>query len=255
MATYKKRGYKHKTAPEKELEIESGSTTAEVFNTLDQGASKTEAWVEANQKPIFILVAFVAITVLGFIGYQKMISEPKQVEAANEVYQASSYYDQALVATTQRDSLFRMALNGYAGKYGLLDIVDKFSGTPAGSLASYQAGVAYYNLKQYDLAIQFMDQFDGDDALITPLAQGVLGDSFAQLNQFSEALRYYKEAASYSDNDITTPRFLLKVGTTAMKLGDFAEAEKAFSRITEDYSAATQAVQAKAYLAQAGVKR
>ena len=53
MATYKKRGYKPKTKAEKESQIEQESTTAEVFNTLDETASKTEAWVEKNQKIIF----------------------------------------------------------------------------------------------------------------------------------------------------------------------------------------------------------
>jgi hypothetical protein len=36
MATYKKRGYKPKTKKEKEDVLEDGSTTAEVFNTLDE---------------------------------------------------------------------------------------------------------------------------------------------------------------------------------------------------------------------------
>ena len=49
MATYKKK-YKPKNKVEKEQNIEEGSTTAEVFNTLDETASKTEAFVEKNQK-------------------------------------------------------------------------------------------------------------------------------------------------------------------------------------------------------------
>jgi len=98
MATYKKRGYKPKTSVEKEVELEAGSTTAEVFSSLDEGASRTEAWVEKNQKSIFTIVAVIAIGVLGYIAYQKFIFEPKQVEAANEVYQASSYFEQALTA-------------------------------------------------------------------------------------------------------------------------------------------------------------
>ena len=44
MATYKKRGYKQKTKKEKEVVVEENSATAEVFNTLDEGASKTEEW-------------------------------------------------------------------------------------------------------------------------------------------------------------------------------------------------------------------
>ena len=59
MATYKKRGYKPKTVKEKEEVFEEESTTAEVFNTLDEGASRTEEWAVKNQK--YILVHLVLI--------------------------------------------------------------------------------------------------------------------------------------------------------------------------------------------------
>ena len=49
MATYNKRGYKPKTKEEKIQEVEEKSTTAGVFNKLDETASKTEAFVEKNQ--------------------------------------------------------------------------------------------------------------------------------------------------------------------------------------------------------------
>ena len=73
MATYKKRGYKPKTKAEKEEVIEDGSATAEVFNTLDEGASKTEAWVEKNQKAILTVVGVIAVAVLGYLGYQQWV--------------------------------------------------------------------------------------------------------------------------------------------------------------------------------------
>ncbi|MDB2463932.1 hypothetical protein OAM38_02155 [Flavobacteriaceae bacterium] len=251
MATYKKRGYKPKTSVEKEVELEAGSTTAEVFSSLDEGASRTEAWVEKNQKSIFTIVAVIAIGVLGYIAYQKFIFEPKQVEAANEVYQASSYFEQALTAEEQKDSLYLMALNGNAGRYGLLDIADKFDGTPAGDLARYQAGIAYFNLSQYDKAIAFLDGFSSGDAMMTPVAKGVIGDSFAQLEQYDEALSYYLQAADLSNNALTTPRYLLKAGTTALRLGQNGVALKAFTRILDEFEDATEATQAKAYKAQA----
>ena len=251
MATYKKRGYKPKTSAEKEVELEAGSTTAEVFSSLDQGASRTEAWVEKNQKSIFTLVAVIAVGVLAYIAYQKFVFEPKQNEAANEIYQASSYFEQALTATEQKDSLYLMALNGNAGRYGLLDIAEKFEGTPAGDLAKYQAGVAYYNLSQYDKSIEFLDGFNSGDAMMTPVAQGLIGDSFAQLEQFEEALSYYLAASEPSNNALTTPRYLLKAGTTALNLGQNQVALDAFTRIVEEFGEATEATQAKAYKAQA----
>lgn len=251
MATYKKRGYKPKTKAEKEERLEEGSTTAEVFNTLDQTASKTEAWVEKNQKIIFGVVGAVAIGVLGYILYQKFIQEPNQLEAITEVYQANSYYEQAVNATTAKDSLYNLALNGNAGKYGLLDIADKYSGTPTGNVANYQAGMAYLNTYKYQEAINYLDKFKTDDPLLGPLAKGGIGDAFVQLNQPEEAYKYYKQAVSLSVNDMTTPRFLLKAGITALNLGKAGEAYDFFHRITEEYKDAAEAAQAKIYKGQA----
>ena len=70
MATYKKRGYKPKTEKEKEVidqELGQNSTTAEVFDSLDESASKAEDFVSANQKYIFIIIGVVAALVLGYI--------------------------------------------------------------------------------------------------------------------------------------------------------------------------------------------
>lgn len=251
MATYKKRGYKPKTKAEKEIELEDGSTTAEVFKSLDEGASRTEAWVEKNQKVIFVIVAAIAVAVLGYILYQKFIFEPKQEEAANEVYQATSYFERALNATTEKDSLFNLALNGNAGKYGLLDIAEKYSGTPTGNVANYQAGMAYLNINKYQEAINYLDQFSGDDMMLAPLAKGGIGDAFIQLNQPEEAYKYYKEAVAISTNDMTTPRFLLKAGVTALNLGKAGEAYTFFERITNEFKDAPEATQAEVYKGQA----
>ena len=65
MATYNKRGYKSPKEKEEKLDgnfiedvkvDEKDSTTAGVFNSLDQTASKTEEWVARNQKYIFGIV-------------------------------------------------------------------------------------------------------------------------------------------------------------------------------------------------------
>jgi len=255
MATYKKRGYKPKTKVEKEIELEDGSTTAEVFKSLDEGASKTEAWVEKNQKIIFGVVGVLAAAVLVYILVNKFYLEPKQEEAANEAYTASSYFEQALVATTAKDSLFNMALNGNAGKYGLIDIAEKYSGTPTGNVANYQAGMAYLNTKKYQEAIQYLDKFSTDDMLLNALAKGAIGDAFNQLGQTEDALKYYKEAVAANSNDVTTPRFLLKAGIAAMNLGKNAEAYDFFNRIVEDFETSAEATKAKVYAAQAGASK
>ena len=247
MATYKKRGYKPKNKAEKEEQIEDNSATAEVFNTLDEGASKTEAWVEKNQKGILIVVGIVAAIVLGYLGYQQWIQEPKEAEAMNEMFQAQQFFEQALSNEAVSDSLYNLSLNGGRGKYGFLEIIDNYGSTNAGNLAEYYAGMAYLNTNNYQEAINHLDNFESDDEMLAPLAKGAIGDAFVQLDQQEEALKYYEEAATMRDNDVTSPRFLLKAGVLAMNLGNTDTALKHFNAITENYPNTTEATKVKVY--------
>ncbi|AVI49755.1 hypothetical protein C5O00_00675 [Pukyongia salina] len=250
MATYKKRGYKPKNKAEKQAQIEDGSTTAEVFKSLDEGASRTEAWVEKNQKYILGVVGAIAICVLGYIAYQQFIQEPKEVEATNEMFKAQEYYEQAL-ASADTDSLYNLALNGGEGKYGFLDIIDNYGSTSAGNRARYYAGMALLNLKDYQQAINYLDEYDGDDEMTGPLAKGAIGDAFVQLGQNDEALKYYEEAASMRKNGVTSPRFHLKAGKTALDLGKADVALKHFKAISDNYPDAIEAAQAEIYAGKA----
>ena len=134
MATYKKRGSKPKTKIDKQQSIEENSTTAEVFNTLDEGVSKTEQWVVTNQKYIFVIVGLAAVLILGFLSYDNIVQQPKERQAMNDMYTAQTYFDQA-VSATEKDSLYILSLNGDGDKYGMLDIADTYAGTKAGNLS------------------------------------------------------------------------------------------------------------------------
>lgn len=251
MATYKKK-YKAKTKGEKEQDIEEGSTTAEVFNTLDETASKTEAFVEKNQKYIFIIIGVVALVVLGSLGYKEYITKPKQTAAMNDMFQAQKYFNDAVTGTA-KDSLYNLTLTGGEGKFGMLDIIEEYSGTPSANLASYYAGTAYLRLKDYKNAVEHLSDFKSDDEVLAPLAKGNIGDAFVQLNQPKEALDYYEQAAEMRDNDYTTPMYLYKAGAIALDLGQADKALSYFKRIKEDYSDATEAEAIDVFIGKAQV--
>lgn len=250
MATYKKRGYKPKTKVEKQVDLEDGSTTAEVFNTLDEGASRTEAWVEKNQKIILGIVGVIAICVLAYLAYEQFIQKPMEIEASNEIYQAQKYYEQALTADAS-DSLYLRSLNGGEGKLGMLDIIDEYGSTKTGNMAKYYAGVSYLNMNDYSNAIKYLDDFNSDDTMLGPVSKGALGDAFVQLNQKEDALSYYEQAATMEDNEFSSPKYLLKAGITAIELGNASVAIKHLTALTEKYPKSTEATKATAYLGRA----
>ncbi|MGB5943131.1 MAG: tetratricopeptide repeat protein [Leeuwenhoekiella sp.] len=255
MATYNKRGYKPKTKVEKETEEQDESTTAEVFSSLDEGASRTEEWVAKNQTYIIGTIAAIVVIVLGYLAYVKFVQEPNELEASNEMFQAQQYFNEAVAGSPKADSLYTLALNGGEGKYGFVDIIDNYGGTKAGNLANYYAGMAYLNMKQYQEAIDFLEDFDSDDEILAPLAHGGIGDAFVQLDQLEEGLGYYKEAAEMRENPFTTPRFLHKAGIIALKLEMYGEAEGYFKEIRSKYPDAAEADDIEMFIAQAKAQK
>jgi tetratricopeptide (TPR) repeat protein len=248
MATYNKRGYK--TPKEKEVKEvneeqeviidEKDSTTAGVFSKLDETASRTEDWVAKNQKIIIGLVAGIAVVTIGYLAYQKFIEAPKQDEAANEMFVAQQNFQKATDGVAS-DSLYKLALNGSEGKFGFIKIADEYSGTDAGNLANYYAGMASLNIGKFDDAIKYLGEFKTEEAIVNALAIGGIGDAYSQKNNQKEALDYYVKAAESNKNDFTTPRFLLKAGKTALALGQKEDALKYFTDIKENFDATPEA--------------
>lgn len=231
--------------------MEQDSATAEVFSTLDESASRTEAWVARNQNYILGVIGVIAVGVLGYLAYVQFVENPRETNAANEMYYPQQYFDQALTATAAKDSLYNLALNGAEGKYGYLDIIDEYGGTQAANLAQYSAGMSYLNLQQYEEAISHLEQFDSDDAILGAMAKGGIGDAFMQLGQPEDALGYYDQAIAHSDNDYTAPKYLYKAGVTALEVGRNDKALEYFQRIKEDYPDSGEARNIDAFIGMA----
>ena len=239
MATYKKKGFKSKNKGFDS--VKQDSTTAEVFESLDVNASRTEKIVSKYQNQIIGFVGLCIILVLGYLGYENFILQPKSQEANNELFTAQNYFNLALNNDQNSDSLFTLSLNGAEGKYGFLDIIENYSGTPAANISLYSAGMAYYNLNDFEKSINYLQDFKSDDEILNALAIGAIGDSFAELNQLEDALDAYKKAANSSSNKFSSPKFLLKAGNIATILEKKSEALKFYKKIKEDFPKSIEA--------------
>tara|TARA_B100001059_G_scaffold145996_1_gene145939 strand:- start:273 stop:1037 length:765 start_codon:yes stop_codon:yes gene_type:complete len=240
MATYQKRGQKRSNKAQSNNLRNEESATAEVFETLDTTASKTESIVAKYQNHILIIVGTIVFLSLGYLSYQKFVNEPLEIEAISELNQAQYYFEMALNSSNS-DSLYNRALNGGEGRYGFLDIIENYDGTPASKLAKYSAGMSYLNIKDYKNAIKYLDQFDSDDIMLSALAKGAIGDAFAQLGQIQDAYDYYVEAFESSNNSYSTPKYLYKAGMIGSQLGKNSTAIKYFKRIKDEFPEVSEA--------------
>ena len=237
MATYKKRAIKSRSS-KRSKDIES---TKQVFDTLDVSASKTETFVNQYQNYIIGTILSIIVIFSIYFAYDKFIIQPKTAESNLEIFTAQKYFDLAMKAEENKDSLFNLALNGAEGKFGFLDIIENYSGTDASNLSYYSAGMSYYNMKRYDLAIEMLENFSSDDEILQSLSLATIGDAFIQLNQFEDGLNYYESALSYTQNSFIRPVILLKAGDLAKQLDKLNRSAKYFQEIKEDFPKSNEA--------------
>ena len=232
MATFNRRGYKKSKSDQ--AQKGEKSQTAEGFESLDSTANKSEQWILKNQNIILTFIAVISISVLSYLGYERLIADPNEKEAISELNKAQYFFELALVSN-ESDSLFKLALNGGEGKYGFLDIVKEYSGTKASNLANYSMGMSYLNLKEYDNAIIYLEKFKSDDILLKSISLGTIGDCFSELNQPDEAFEYYQKAFKHNENIYTTPKYLFKAALIGSEIGKYRSSIDFLNRIKDEF--------------------
>lgn len=214
------------------------------FESVENVLSKTEHYIEENQKSLTIIVAAIIIIVGGYLGYKRFVEAPKENEAKSQMWMAEQYF--------ARDS-FNLALNGDGNYLGFLDIVDEYSITKSANLAYYYSGISYLRLGQYENAIEYLKQFESDDKMIAPIAYGAIGDAYVELDNLKDALVFYTKAVNKSENDFTTPIYLMKVAFVHKQNGDFEKVLEAYKRIEKDFPETAEGRQISKYIAQVEV--
>lgn len=221
----------------KNKDLKQEDNLQEVENAL----TRSEQFVEDNQKIISIVLGVVVVVVAGYLAFTKLYVQPKEKSAQEEMFFAEQYFE--------KDS-FNLAINGDGTNPGFLDIIDDYGMTQAGKLANYYIGVSYLQMGQFEDALSYLNDFSTDDVVLAPVLAGAKGDCYAELGETSKAISAYKKAAGF-ENDFTTPIYMLKAAQLLEKDGQYADAIDLYKGIKEDYAASTEARTIDKYIARA----
>ena len=219
-----------------------GNKTDDQFAQIEETLTKTEQFIEDNQKNLIRGVGIIIGLIAVVIGYQNLYLAPMEKEAQAEMYMAELYF--------QKDS-FNLALNGDGQYLGFVDISDEYSSTKAGKLANYYAGLSYLNLDDFESAIEYLEDFSSDDIILSSLALGCIGDAYMELSDTDNALSYYEDASSYSDNEFTTPRYMIKQAMIHESNGDFEDALDLYKEIEKNYKTSREGNGIEKYISRA----
>lgn len=212
---------------------------------LESALTRTEQFIEDNQKIISYVVGGIILVVVGFLGFNRFYLQPKENEALSQMFMAENYFE--------KDS-FNLAINGDGNYLGLLDIIDDYGGTKSANRAKYYVGISYLYLGQYEDAIDYLEDFETDDLLLAPIKEGAIGDAYRELGDQDEALKYYKKAYSYNGNELTTPVYKMKAAELLESMNEYDKALVLYEQIKKDFPNSIEGTNADKYIARVKLK-
>ena len=195
---------------------------------VEETLNKSEAFFLKYKKAIIYGVLAVIVVIAGVIVYKQYVSAPREDKASTALAKGQEYFQQ---------DLYEKALNGDgAGYAGFVKVASDYSSTEAGNLAHLYAGLCYAGLGKWNEAAKYLEEFDTkDDQMISPAAEGALGNAYAHLNQLDKAVSHLKNAAKNADNNSLSPTFLIQAGEILESQGKAAEALELYKEIKEKY--------------------
>lgn len=193
---------------------------------VEGALSKTERYIEENQKSLTIILIVVFILFGGYYGYKRLYLAPKEKEARSQMFVAEEYFE--------ADS-FNLAIMGDGNNPGFEEIIDEYGITKTADLAQYYKGIANLRTGNYEQAIEDLKDFDGNDEIVAAISLGAIGDAYVQLDDLDRAASYYERAASYSDNQFTAPIYLKKLGLLYEYQEEYKKALDAYEQIQLEY--------------------
>ena len=210
---------------------------------VEDARTQSEAFLIKYKNAIIGVVVAVIVIITGVVMYNNLYAEPREEKAQTALFKGQEYFEQ---------DAFEQALNGDSIAYtGFLKVADEYSGTKAANLAKAYAGICYAKLGKYEEAVKMLNDFDGDDQMVSPAMLGATGNCYAQLNQLDKAAATLLDAAKKADNNTLSPIFLMQAGEILVKQGKLDDAIQAYTQIKEKYFQSYQAMNVDKYIEQA----
>lgn len=197
--------------------------------------SRGEHFFEKNANLIFYIALGVIIVAFGIWAYLKYVQAPRADKAYEAIYSAEENF------INRQDSAILVA-SGLSNE-SLLDVAKKYKGTKASNLSHVYAGIAYYDMGQYEKALDELKKYKGKDKMVAPSVVRLMGDCSVQLNKLDEAINYFVKAASRADNDVVSPGCLIKAARVYEQQNKVDKALALYREVKDKYYTSPEATQ------------
>ncbi|MBO5596147.1 MAG: tetratricopeptide repeat protein [Bacteroidales bacterium] len=204
---------------------------------MQEAVSKTEEFFKKYGNMMYGCILAVLIAALAVLAYNRFILQPKKQQATDQMVQAERWF---------LSGEYELALNGDDNDPGLLEIIDQY-GSKAGEAVYMYAGIAALKTGDYENAIAQLKKYDGKDPILKGRAEACIGDAYAELQDYANAIAYYQKAAKTTDNALAAT-YILKAGIMAEETGDKAQALSFYKEIKDKWGNAPEAMEIDKYI-------
>jgi tetratricopeptide (TPR) repeat protein len=208
-----------------------------------EAVSKTEQFFNENGKLISIICTAVIVLAAVLFCWNKFIYVPAADEAKGQMAFAEENF---------RAGDYEVALNGDGNVLGFAQIIDEY-GAKAGASANLYAGICELHLGNWEMAISYLENYKGKDAILKARALACIADAYVGLENYASAVTYYQKAASVIENDYAAG-YLLKAGAVAEALGENDKALSFYKKIKDQYPQSIEAYDVDKYIGRIEVK-
>ncbi|MGE5315331.1 MAG: tetratricopeptide repeat protein [Acidobacteriota bacterium] len=200
----------------------------------------TQSWLEENKKRLSTIGGIALVVILGAWFYVNNARNNNE-KAANDLAKVFEYYD---------NGQYQIAINGIPEKNipGLQTIVDNYGSTKTGNVAKFYLANSYFNLQNYDKAL---DLYDGVSAGVDIVdVSAIAGEAacYEAKGDFEKAAKLFEKAGKKNSDDPNAADNLVSAARNYAKKGDRDRAVELYKLVKEEYAQSPSARDAERFL-------
>jgi len=221
---------------------ENKNTSINESNVEFEELTTTENFFDKNKNILIFGGVGIIVVLLGFLGFNKFVSEPNNIESQIEI--ASAMYDFESDSTDA-------AVNGTNGNLGFEEAADEYNGTSGGDIANYSMGIISMEKGEFETALDYFGNCGFEDVMVANLCIGLQGDCYVELGEYAKAVDFFEKAAAREANEFTSPMYLKKAGLAYEALENYSKAIIAYTKIKDNYPQSTEGGDIQKYIERA----
>lgn len=209
-------------------------------DTNIESLSKAESFITKHNKKILAAAVLVVVAAIAIVSVRSC-NDKKTKEGVEAAVTSETVFLESFDSLGTATALAE--LENYINEHGKYAV---------GS-AAFEAGIAAFELKDYNKAIEHFSAYEGEDQIFNARALACIGDCYVELGDYAKAYDSYADAVAAADNELAS-EYAFKAGLTAEKLGNKENALAMYNMIKDKYPSTPRALEIEKYISRAEAK-